>query len=557
MKKKLLKSFFFNYLLGKAAYGPYILACSCICYIIFHYYNIEIIEGFLNEPIRMFMQATGIEGMSNAESIYLGKIFSYTIGYILLLPFSFLIYSTCFIYLLSFIPCFIGKVYFNSDEDTSEFLFSEIYEITVPFPFIAPFFVCICKYLSETVLFLCLIGFHTLCLFSAFCFIQMGMDTMNAIDYLGFTFFTIISLGIYIYLTIKNVVLLFVFLSVQFLVFLLPVAVLTWKIFLIPVLTILPACIVFIIILNYYRIPCIWKILSNKKRKTGRFITAYSIYVIVLCVPIIYSIYNIFTKYQYCLSSLFTQYESFVINKATACIPSCFYMDLDTLLYTLILYIKISKVFFTIIIVLSIIFLFVYTIFISKQIIEVGKSKEFVSKKTWDFLYLRSFSDEDSNFEKLLQRNGVTLTIDNPNDNRDFLMKGIYLDDNWKKYVMKYSDICKHIFIKIGKTDGVRWEMQNLFNRNNVHYYVNKKEDMKRFVNSIKNNDMPFNDEYLELLNDLTNIKFNKIIFTLINGKIYYCKNERIDQYVENIDNIEFNYKIDVILKSLIRSHKL
>ena len=136
-------------------------------------------------------------------------------------------------------------------------------------------------------------------------------------------------------------------------------------------------------------------------------------------------------------------------------------------------------------------------------------------------------------------------------------MKGIYLDDNWKKYVMKYSDICKHIFIKIGKTDGVRWEMQNLYNRNNVHYYVNKKEDMKRFVNSIKNNDMPFNDEYLELLNDLTNIKFNKIIFTLINGKIYYCKNERIDQYVENIDNIEVNYKIDVILKSLIRSHKL
>ena len=46
-------------------------------------------------------------------------------------------------------------------------------------------------------------------------------------------------------------------------------------------------------------------------------------------------------------------------------------------------------------------------------------------------------------------------------------------------------------------------------------------------------------------------------------GSIAICKyaegypHKRYYGGCENIDNIEFNYKIDVILKSLIRSHKL
>lgn len=198
MIKKESKSFFSKSLFGKAAYGPYVLACTCICYIIVLYCNMSILKGFLYEPTSMFVTTKGMVDMSNLESVCIAKLLSYVFGCLFILPISFLIYSTMFIYLLSFIPCFIGKVYFHGKEDILEFLFSEKYKISVPFPFIADVFPFVCNFLSTFLLFLSSVGFHSCFLFYILALWEMPMDEMSTTDYLGLVFFVLISLGVYI-----------------------------------------------------------------------------------------------------------------------------------------------------------------------------------------------------------------------------------------------------------------------------------------------------------------------------------------------------------------------
>lgn len=465
-----------------------------------------------NIPNQWFFEAKGISEFDNVESVYIAKIFAYVVGWVFAILLLLSLINLC-LRILAAIPLLIGEFF-----DTNKF--------KAPLPFIE-IIISVVKYPADIIcfpfVFVVALEFYLL---AFVCAGYSALSFWNVLLLLG-AIVVLIGLLYYYYNRGKLVLLL----CLNFFVFLIPQLILFCEYVAYPLLAVAPSCIIIYLVANLFRLPYFWKLIDIDNNLSFRYLSAYSFYVIVLILPLVWESYHLWCFVDGVINF---DYDEFLLTNAQF-IPSVFNSDLGTYMFFIKVYTLLCKIAAILTVVALVCFSVWYVRYITNGINSIGSRKDKVLQRRWDILYLRSFSKENANFIKLLTDNQKnTIIVNNPSVNNDFLMRGIYLrNDNWKHYVTQYIKICRHIIIQIGDTEGVKWEIYETMRRKHVHYYIDNRVDLKKIIANSEYNI----DVYKQIFKLVSRMHYKSIIFSVdsSNNLLYYSTNGEIQKYIKYI----------------------
>lgn len=516
---------------GPSDYESYIFSLSLILCVIllFWYFPLSQVYLYLSHiPNQMFSEAKGISRLDNIESVYIAKSMAYTVGWFLVMCLLIFIIDIC-IRILSAIPLMMGYFF-----DTTKF--------KAPLPFIE-ITIRIFKYPAD--IFYPFIGVIVFEFFLLSC-LCAGYSALSIEIFLSLVGSVAFLIGLLFYIYNRGKLLFCLLLN--FLIFFIPLSIVLWDIIIYPLLAILPLCVILFLTVIFFRIPSLWKLINTNKILSLRYLSAYSFYIIVCIVPLIWGGYYLWNFVDFMIT---LEYEMFVLHYITKYIPSIFHSDLGTYMFSINMYSLICNLAALLTTIALLCFYVWYIRYVTNGIKNIGSRKDLVLESRWDILYLRSFSKESVNFMNLLtDYHKKTIIVNNPSVNNDLLMRGIYLsNDNWKHYLRKYVNICTHIIIQIGNTEGVKWEIHKTMERKHVHYYIDNRGELKKMIANPE-----FNiDAYKSVFELINSMQYKNIIFSINKSKklLYYSIDNEIPEYINHIKYIPLRSIPKIHLRSI------